>query len=88
MNEWKIVFSEQAVKQFSKLDRYTQTFIHSWIIKHLKNVIDPRKIGKPLVGNHKGKWRYRVGDYRLLCQIIDNEITIIIITVGHRKEVY
>jgi len=88
MKLWKIVFTDSSLKQLSKLDKSIQRLIDAWIHKYLKNADDPRFYGKPLTGNLKGLWRYRVGDYRLICSICDAVLTIHIIEVGHRKEIY
>lgn len=75
-------------KEFKKLDRYTQRMIKSWIDKHLVGCIDPRQYGKGLTANRVGQWRYRIGDYRLICEIEDNKLIILALTIGHRREVY
>ncbi|MDD6119462.1 MAG: type II toxin-antitoxin system RelE/ParE family toxin [Selenomonadaceae bacterium] len=75
-------------KEFKKLDRYTQKILKSWIEKHLIGCEDPRATGKGLTANLAGLWRYRVGDYRLICEIEDEELVILTLTVGHRSEIY
>lgn len=75
-------------KAFKKLDRYTQKMIKAWIEKHLVGCEDPRANGKGLTANRSGQWRYRVGDYRLICQINDNKLVILALSVGHRRDVY
>ena len=70
------------------MDRHQAALLVGWIEKNLMNCIDPRSQGKALVANHKGKWRYRVGDYRILALIEDEEIIITVIDVGHRKDLY
>lgn len=75
-------------KEFKKLDNYTRRMIMSWIDKNLVNCENPRQHGKALVANRSGQWRYRIGDYRLICLIEDDELVILALTVGHRKEVY
>ena len=60
----------------------------SWIDKNLNHLENPRTFGKPLKGKLKEFWRYRVGDYRLLCSIEDQVLVILVITVRHRKEAY
>lgn len=75
-------------KEFRKLDRYTQKMLKSWIEKNLIGCENPRNHGKGLVSNISGQWRYRIGDYRLICQIQDNELVILALSVGHRREVY
>lgn len=81
-------FTETALKELKKLDRHISLMITSWIRKNLENSENPRQYGRALVANHSGKWRYRIGDYRLLCEIQDEKITILVVTVGHRREVY
>lgn len=75
-------------REFKKLDRYTQRMIKAWIEKNLIGCSDPRIHGKGLTANRSGQWRYRIGDYRLICDIQDNELVILALTVGHRREVY
>ena len=75
-------------KEFRKLDKYTQRMIRAWIEKNLVECLDPRLHGKPLRADRKGEWRYRIGDYRLLCVIEDDRLVILALTIGHRREVY
>lgn len=75
-------------RQFRKLDCYTQRMISNWIDKNLVETPDPRSHGKPLRGNHAGQWRYRIGNYRLICEIEDNCFYIQALAIGHRKEIY
>ena len=75
-------------KEFKKLDRYTQKMIVGWIEKNLEETDNPYKQGKGLTANRGGSWRYRIGDYRLICEINDNKLIILALTVGHRREVY
>lgn len=75
-------------REFRKLDRYTQRMIKAWIEKHLVSCEDPRKHGKGLTANRSGQWRYRIGDYRLICEIQDQELIILALTVGHRRKIY
>ncbi len=75
-------------KEFKKLDRYTQRMIKGWIEKNLQDCQNPRLHGKGLTANRSGQWRYRIGDYRLLCQIDDGKLVILALSVGHRREVY
>jgi len=88
MKKWDVSFSKGAAKSFFSFDKHIQLLIQSWIEKTLINTDDPRLFGKPLSGNLKGLWRYRIGDYRLICSIHDTVLTIVIIRVGHRREVY
>lgn len=75
-------------KDFKKLDRYTQRMIKSWIDKNLVETENPRQHGRGLTANRSGQWRYRIGDYRLICQIDDDKLIILALSVGHRREVY
>ena len=75
-------------KEFKKLDKYTQQMIKSWIVKYLQNCEDPRAHGKGLTANKSGQWRYRIGDYRLLCLIQDQELIILALPVSHRRDIY
>ena len=75
-------------REFKKLDRYTQRMLKAWIEKNLVDCEDPRQHGKGLTADRSGQWRYRIGDYRLICQILDQELVILALTVGHRKSVY
>ena len=85
---YEVRFSDAALKKLKKMDRYQASLIIGWIEKNLAHCPDPRVHGKALVANHGGKWRYRVGDYRILALIEDEEIIITIIDVGHRKDIY
>lgn len=86
--DWKVEFTDAALKTLKKLDRKTAAMIIGFIEKNLTGQINPRTLGKPLVGNHRGKWRYRIGGFRLLCKIEDHHITIVVVQVGDRKEIY
>ena len=81
-------FSEKAYKQLSKLDKPVQKLILNWLTKNLEGTNNPRLKGKALVSNHSGEWRYRIGDYRLIANIQDDAVIILIIAVGHRKDFY
>ncbi len=70
------------------MDKNDSTIIMAWISKNLVNCENPHKQGKSLQGNLKGKWRYRVGDYRLICNIDDENIILLVLAIGHRKNVY
>ncbi len=85
---YKIEYSKKIMKDLEKLDKYTRTKIINWIDKNLIDKKNPREKGRALTGNLSGRWRYRIGDYRLICQIKDEELIILALTVGHRKEIY
>ena len=82
-----VLFADSARKEFLKLDKPIQKQIQTFILK-LQELKDPRSSGKALVGNLGGRWRYRVGDYRLICEIDDNKILITILKIGHRSKIY
>lgn len=85
---WKIEFSDIADKQLSKLNQTIRHRIINWLDERLSDCENPRLWGKALTGSHDKKWRYRVGDYRILCIINDNIVTVEVVSIGHRKEVY
>lgn len=85
---YKVETSSRFDKEFKQLDRYTQKMIKAWISKNLADCEDPRAHGKGLTTNRKGQWRYRIGDYRLICEIKDAELIILALSVGHRRDVY
>ena len=86
--EYKVELKESVVKQLKKMDKSVSSLIMGYIKKNILNSKDPRMFGKALVENHKGKWRYRVGDYRILCEIKDEVITVVVIAIGHRRDIY
>ncbi len=85
---YMVEFTQRALKDLKKLDRHTVALILGWIRKNLEGCENPRLYGKGLTANRSGQWRYRVGDYRLLAEIEDNKITILILNIGHRRDIY
>ncbi|AKG04471.1 addiction module toxin RelE [Salimicrobium jeotgali] len=85
---YQVVYTKKAIKSLKKVDKAQQRLIIAWIEKHLINAKDPRALGKALKEDLKAYWRYRVGDYRILADINDNEIKIIVFNIGHRKDIY
>ncbi|MGB8261641.1 MAG: type II toxin-antitoxin system RelE/ParE family toxin [Terracidiphilus sp.] len=86
---WQIRFSDTAKKQLAKLDPPTARRIKEFLSSRIAPLDDPRTLGKALTGPELGSyWRYRVGDYRVLCEILDGELVILTLAVGHRSEVY
>jgi mRNA interferase RelE/StbE len=85
---YQVVFTDEARKELKKLDKHIALFITAWVRKNLEGCADPRQHGKGLTANRSGKWRYRVGDYRLIAEIQDEKVIILILTIGHRREVY
>ena len=86
--KYSVVFSKDALKELKKLDKYTASLIIGWVRKIVDGCENPRAHGKGLTANHSGKWRYRVGDYRLLAEIQDDKVVILVLRVAHRSEVY
>lgn len=86
--KFDVQYSKQAAKQIKKLDSYTRTMIFHWIDKNLVNTDNPFQHGKELKGKYKGKWRYRVGDYRIISLIQNDIFVILVVEVGHRREIY
>lgn len=85
---WQILVSETAAKQIERLDKPIQTRILKYLKERLLNTKNPRSFGKGLTGDKAGLWRYRVGDYRIICQVKDETVTILVLEVGHRKNIY
>jgi mRNA interferase RelE/StbE len=85
---WIYKFDDRALKELSKLGRQDQKEIVAYCNTRLTGTADPRRIGHALTGPLRGLWRYRVGDYRLICQIKDRELIILVLTVGHRSNIY
>ena len=83
----KVVYLAKPRKQLAKLDNSVKKRILDYM-DEVANLSDPRSKGKGLVGDLKGFWRYRVGDYRLICRIHDEELEILVVEIGHRKEIY
>ena len=83
----KVVYLDKAKKQLAKLDDSIKSRILDYM-DEVANLENPRSRGKLLVGNLRGIWCYRVGEYRILCQLKDKELCIFVIDVGYRKEVY
>ena len=85
---WVCRFAESAKRELQQLDRQGQKDILAYIEKRIATAEDPRRFGKPLRAELAGLWRYRVRDYRLLCQIKDDVLLVLVVSVGHRKNVY
>ncbi len=85
---WKVTFKDEAVKQLRKLNPNIQDRITNYLRTRIATEEDPRRFGKALTGDLKGLWRYCVDDYRIVC-LIDNDIlTVLIIKIGHRRNIY
>lgn len=85
---WNVEFKDTAKRQLQKLDRQWQCAILDYLEDEIAPLADPRSRGKALTGDKRGLWRYRVGDYRVICDIQDENLLILALTIGHRREVY
>ena len=85
---WTIELSTSAERTLKKLDRQISRRIGEFIDTRLNGTDDPRRIGKPLQGGVDKYWGYRVGDYRLICELRDQVVTIVLVEIGHRSDVY
>jgi mRNA interferase RelE/StbE len=86
---WKIELDEPLKKQLAKLDRQIAKRITDFLHERVARLDDPRSIGESLTGSRLGDlWKYRVGNYRVLCDIQDDRLVILAVKVGHRREVY
>lgn len=85
---WTIEFKQGAERQIRKLDRKAQAMIIRFLRERIEPAENPRQWGRPLRGEKRGLWRYRVGDYRVICDIQDERITVLVLAIGHRKDVY
>ena len=85
---YDLIYDKKYLKSLRKLDIQAQKIITNWVENNLLNCEEPRFSGKPLTGNFKGVWRYRIGSYRLLAKIDDDKLIIFSIDVGHRRDIY
>ena len=85
---YHVEYLKSVQKTLEKMDKYTKRILFEWIDKNLEGCTDPRAHGKPLSANRVGQWRYRIGDYRIIADIQDGKLVILVIAVGHRREIY
>ncbi|WP_314447443.1 type II toxin-antitoxin system RelE/ParE family toxin [Selenomonas artemidis] len=85
---YSVIFEKQVYRQLKKLDPFTAFMIRNWISKNLEGSNAPRSHGKALQVSLSGYWRYRIGNYRLIARIVDEELIIIAVSVAHRSKVY
>jgi mRNA interferase RelE/StbE len=88
LSKWQIVFSSRADKAGKKLDRAVRTRIGDFLEDRVAKSSNPRELGSALSGEWAGHWRYRLGDYRIICKIEDEIVTVLVIEIGHRREIY
>ena len=86
---YSIEFAPEAVRELSKLDKPVSQRILKFLRDRLATIKNPRSIGSALKGSKLGEfWKYRVGDYRIICHIEDKRLLILVLRIGHRREVY
>ena len=86
---WKIEISATAEKQLAKFDKHVAKRIYRYLTDYISKLDDPRSVGEPLTGSQLGNfWRYRTGNYRIICDIKDKQLTVLVIRFGHRSKIY
>ena len=85
---WRIEITHTAKKQLAKLDHQIQAEIVRYLRERIATDEDPRRYGAPLRKELAGRWKYRIGSYRLICEIQDEKILVLVLMVGHRSKVY
>lgn len=85
---YHVEFTKSALKQLKKLDKPTASLIIGWIRKNIEGCENPRVHGKALTADHVGQWRYRIGDYRIIAEIEDDKVIVLVVNIGHRRDVY
>jgi len=85
---WQIKFTETAKKQLAKLDQQTQKEILQYLKGKIGTDEDPRRFGASLRRELAGRWKYRIGSYRLICEIQDEIVVVLVLMVGHRSKIY
>ena len=86
--KYSVELSPRAIKELSKIDPFTKKIILAWIRERLEDCENPRAYGKGLSGDLSGLWRYRIGDSRVIARIIDEQVLILVLDVGHRRKIY
>lgn len=85
---WRIELTDEAVKQLKKIGHTDAKRIRDYLRERIQPLEDPRQLGKPLVGQLGELWRFRVGSYRIIANIEDDEIRILVVRIAHRSKVY
>ena len=85
---YKAKITDNFNKQIRKLDKSVAKQVIEYIYKRIDGCDNPRAFGKALLENRKGQWRYRIGGYRLICEIQDEELIVLALEIGHRKDIY
>jgi len=85
---WNLELSPRAQQQLDKLDKTAARRIAKFLYERVGRLNDPRQIGEPLQGTLVGLWRYRVGDYRIICTLEHDRLVVLVLRIGHRRDVY
>ena len=85
---WTVEFSSAAERQLRGLDPSTARRLGSYLKRLVAETTDPRERGRALMGPLTGLWRYRVGDYRIICELVDQRLVVVVVRLGHRSRVY
>lgn len=85
---WRVKYSERARRVLDSLDKTARERIERYMDHLVDECPNPKARGKPLSGNRAGQWRYRVGDYRVICELRDNVLVVLMLEVEHRSKVY
>jgi len=85
---WTVEIDAFAQKQLRKLDRSVQRRLLDWLDERIEGCKNPRHFGEPLRGDLNGLWRYRVGDYRIICEIQEQKLIVLALAIGHRRDIY
>ena len=85
---WTIEYAESARKPLRKLDPETRARLRAFLEERISGMDDPRAAGKALTGPLATLWRYRAGDWRIICRIEDERVVVLVLDIGHRREVY
>ena len=88
MKRYVLEYTKEALKDLKKIDNSVERVIFAWLNKNIDGCSDPRIHGKGLTANRSGQWRYRVGNYRIICKIEDEKVIVLVLTIGHRSTVY
>ena len=85
---WRIRYTDQALRDLRGLDSVVRRRILDFMDHRIGGLRDPRQIGERLHGKLGTYWRFRIGDYRAICEIKDELVTVIVVVIGHRREIY
>ena len=85
---WRVEFDRAAVRDLKKLGIEAERRVLAYLRDRIAGSPDPRRLGQPLTGDRQGFWRYRVGDYRIVASVEDDRFVVLVVTIGHRREVY